>query len=101
MVTDFLRKGRENAIPSKELAVMCGYSTTRELQSEIAIERANGAVILSTTNGSGGYFLPATEEEVQRFIATLTNRAANTFAALKSAKAFLKQMQGQERMDGV
>lgn len=59
MVVDYLKKGRENAIPSKVLAEACGYSSTRELQAEIARERAAGEVILSTTSNGGGYFLPA------------------------------------------
>lgn len=101
MVVDYLKKGRENAIPSKVLAEACGYSSTRELQAEIARERAAGEVILSTTSNGGGYFLPGSEDEVRQFITTLSHRAGNTFAAIKSAKAFLEQMPGQERMEGV
>lgn len=101
MVVDHLQVGRENAVPSTELAAMCGFTSTRELRHEIARERADGAVILSTTAGRGGYFLPATEDEVRQFIATLSNRASHTFAALRSAKALLAQMPGQERMEGI
>ena len=67
----------------------------RELQQEIREERAAGALILSKTNDGGGYFLPSEGEqgkaEIQAFISTLHARAANTFAALKAAKAALKE----------
>lgn len=101
MVADYLQKGRENAIPSKELAAMCGFSSTRELRLAISRERADGAVILSTTTGRGGYFLPGTEEEVKQFITTLSHRAGNTFAALRSAKALLAQLPGQMEMEEI
>lgn len=98
-VADFLKPGQENALPSKELAAMCGFSSTRELRMAISRERAEGAVILSTNSGRGGYFLPATEAEVRQFIKTVSHRAGNTFAALRSAKAMLAQMPGQERIE--
>lgn len=101
LVKDFLRPGRENAVPSRELAALCGCGSVRELQSEIAKERAAGEVILSSTAHGGGYYLPGNEDEVLEFIATLSRRAGNTFAALRSARAYLDRMPGQQKMEEV
>lgn len=89
-ITDLLPEGRENAIPSKMLAELAGASSVRELQKRIARERADGAVILSTCEAGGGYFRPASSQEIQVFIGTLEARARNTHGALRSAKAALE-----------
>lgn len=81
-VQEVLDYGKENAIGSQDLADLLRYESIRELQKEIARERKAGAVILSTCEDGGGYFLPADDGEVKRFIRTLENRAKNTFAAL-------------------
>ena len=91
MVEELLRKGRKNARSHTELCLILN-TTNRELQKKIAEERENGAVILSTSEKGGGYFLPETREEIVSFINTLSNRAGNTFKALKSAKALLKKI---------
>ena len=90
-IVDLLLAGRENAIPSKDLARQAGLASVRELQKVIARERDSGAVILSTCESGGGYFLPASREEIQAFIRTLEARAKNTRCALRSAKAELKK----------
>lgn len=99
LVEALLARGEENATPSRQLARMAGFRSVRELQSEIARERENGALILSTCRGGGGYYLPADgaagRREISEFIATLQARAQNTFAVLRSAKAALQQVDGQ------
>lgn len=89
-VRDVLPKGKGNAIPSKELADFLGVGSVRELQQEIARERAAGAVILSTCQEGGGYYLPATNQEVREFIRTLKSRGKNTLLALRSARNYLR-----------
>ena len=91
MVEDFLREGKENAIPSKQLADLAGCKSVRELQEMIAAERAAGAVILSTAQNGGGYFLPENAGEVKEFVRTLENRGKNTLLALKSARDYLNR----------
>lgn len=92
-VKEALDYGQENAIGSKDLADLLRFDSIRELQKEIARERKAGAVILSTCEYGGGYFLPADSKEVKRFIRTLENRAKNTFAALQSARTFLGEQE--------
>ena len=91
MIGDFLLVGKKNAISSQRLADLAGCKSVRELQQVIAEERAAGAVILSTCENSGGYFLPDPENvgEVKEFIRTLENRGKNTLLALKSARDYL------------
>lgn len=92
MIEDFLLVGKKNAISSQRLADLAGCKSIRELQQVIAEERAAGAVILSTCQDGGGYFLPQNAGEVKEFITTLENRGKNTLLALDSARAYLNRI---------
>lgn len=94
VVTDALQAGKENPISAQDLCTYLGFNSARELQHEIARERKAGAVILSTCQEGGGYFLPGNDREVRQFIRTLENRANNTFEALHSARRYLRQQEG-------
>lgn len=98
MVEKFLMEGKENATASQKLADLVGCKSVRELQEVIAQERAAGAVILSTCQNGGGYFLPVPgdKQEVIEFTHTLRRRAKNTLVAIKSAERYLKQLEGGE-----
>ncbi|WP_097002695.1 hypothetical protein [Lacrimispora amygdalina] len=96
IVIEALQAGKENAISTHDLCTYLGFESVRELQHEIARERKAGAVILSTCQEGGGYFLPGTDSEVRQFIRTLENRAKNTFVALRSARGFLRQQEVTE-----
>ena len=94
MITDFLRHGAENAIKGPELARRAGYTTTRDMQHAIHIDRENGELILSS---GAGFFLPSDDEqqakrEIERFIGSLSSRARSTLAVLKTAKNALKRL---------
>lgn len=91
VVMEALHNGKENAVSSQELCTYLGFNSVRELQHEISRERNAGAVILSTCQDGGGYFLPENDREVRQFIKTLESRAKNTFLALRSARGFLRQ----------
>lgn len=91
IVKDMLPVGKQNAVNSKQLCDWLGFKSTRDLQSEIARERAAGAVILSTCQDDGGYYLPASAAEVKEFIHTLENRGKNTLLAIKSARKLLRE----------
>ncbi len=94
MIEDFLLVGKKNAISSQRLADLAGCKSIRELQQVIAEERAAGAVILSTCQDGGGYFLPQNAAEVREFITTLESRGKNTLLALKSARTYLSRNGG-------
>ena len=102
MIVELLKKGRQNAIPSKQLAKLTGCKNVRDLQTLVSQERQQGAVILSTSRNGGGYYLPSDAEEVREFIRTLDARARHTFLALRSARKYLKELEtDNEKMEGV
>lgn len=102
MIVEFLKAGKDNAIPSKQLAKIASCGSVRELQALVSHERQQGAVILSTSRNGGGYYLPADAEEVREFIRTLDARARHTFLALRSARKYLKELEtDNEKMEGV
>lgn len=96
MIEKFLLEGKQNAIKSQQLADLVGCKSVRELQEIIAAERATGAVILSTCQNGGGYFLPGNLREVKEFVVTLENRGKNTLLALESARKYLEQSGGSD-----
>lgn len=97
-VESVLQKGEGSAIPSDELVRLMGYRSVRELQKQIEKERAQGALILSSS--SGGYFLPADRAEVERYILTLRRRALSTLRTLRAARQALRVCEGQEVLEG-
>lgn len=94
-VFEALPQGKENAVNARSLADLLNFDSVRDLQKEIARERKDGAVILSTCEDGGGYFRPKNKQEAERFIRTLESRARNTLAALRSARDYIRQ-QGED-----
>ena len=90
-IVKLLPVGEENAIPSKQLADMCEFTSVRELQKTIESLRCNGEIIASTCQNGGGYFIPGNEMELRAFVRTLENRAKNTIRSLGSAKQALRE----------
>lgn len=98
-VYDYLKFGRENAIPSKQLAAAMGFRSVRDLQKAVEAERSAGAVILCDSQGAG-YYLSNDPVELRRFTQTLNSRAKNTIRAAESAQRALDAATGQERIAG-
>lgn len=98
-VCDYLKFGRENAIPSKQLAAAMGFRSVRDLQKAVEAERSAGAVILCDSQGAG-YYLSNDPVELRRFTQTLNSRAKNTIRAAESAQRALDAATGQERIAG-
>lgn len=99
VVNELLSKGKDNAITTVALMNACHFKSKRELTRQIARERAAGALICSTSTGQGGYYLPESREEITEFINSMSSRAKNTFKAVKAARAYLKQIDGQQVLD--
>ena len=98
-IADVLKRGEENAIPSKQLAEMLGFSSVRQLQQAIAAEvDTTGALILASSRG--GYFLAADRDELLRYKRSLRNRARNTFRRLKAVNNALRNVDGQIELGG-
>lgn len=91
MIEEILHTGIQNALSPEYLAAVTGLDSVRAVQKQIERERRGGAVILSSTQPPGGYYLPANREEVRRFIRTLENRAGETMRVLDSARKYLEE----------
>lgn len=96
-IKSLLRKGKENAISTKDLVRLSDSKSVRHLQQRIADERAAGAIICSGSNK--GYWLPKNREEIQEFCLTMEKRAKNIFNATKSARRALEMPEGQQYID--
>lgn len=71
-VSDFLSRGRENAVPLRQLMETTGIDG-RTIREKIAAERLAGVPILS--DNSTGYFLPGNKGERERFVRSMRHRA--------------------------
>lgn len=91
MVEEILHTGIQNALSPEYLTAVLNLGTVRALQKQIERERREGAVILSSTQPPGRYYLPANREEVRQFVRTLENRAGETMRALDSARKYLEE----------
>lgn len=90
---NILPRGKDNAVSAAALAERLGFRSVRMLQKDIEKARESGQLILSAT--TGGYYLPADDEEVKEFIATLKSRALMTLRTIKHARRYLNETKGQ------
>jgi len=89
-VYNFLPTGRANAVPLQLIMARFGLSS-REARKQIERERAAGALILSTSEGTGGYWRGQDAGELEKFSASMTHRARRILrTALLAEKAARK-----------
>lgn len=93
MVADLLHTGSENGTTLSELVQLTGEAE-RSIRRRIQWERKSGKLILS--DNKSGYFLPATEDEVKRFIRSMSRRAREISAVACVAEDTLARLTGQE-----
>ena len=89
-----LRFGADRAVPVKELCNITGLPD-RVLRKRIERMRECGMCIISDSNG---YYLPATEDELKRFIAKTEKTAKSYFASLRTAKRTLRKIQNEPQL---
>ena len=97
LVSDLLHEGAENGTTIMELVQLTGEDE-RSIRRRIQRERKAGKLILS--DNQSGYFLPATEDEVKRFIRSMSRRAREISAVAVVAEDALARMTGQESLGG-
>ena len=89
--------GFENRISTELLTNLGGFKTPRHLQKHIEYLRNHSdAVICSTNQHGGGYYVPVTKAEIRAFVRTCENRGRNTIKGLQSAKRMLQEMDNDE-----
>lgn len=97
-IFDLLPIGERNAISRRELMTVTGY-TDRQLRRQIADERREGALILSSPDkDNGGYFRheEGNAAELRRFINFMSSHGRSTFAVLKTARKTLAEIEQAE-----
>lgn len=97
LVSDLLHAGAENALTLRELVQLTGEDE-RSIRRRIQQERKDGKLILSDCQH--GYFLPAGESDVRRFIGSMSRRAKEIVAVSRAAEDALLKLTGQETMRG-
>lgn len=96
-IFDLLPTGKENAISSRKLCEIVGVND-RQLRKMILNERESGLLIMSNA-GKGGYYLPATESEIDDFIRMNEKQAFTRLKMTKSARDYKKRMRGQQKLN--
>ena len=97
LVSDMLHEGAENGTTLAELVQLTGEDE-RSIRRRIQRERKSGKLILS--DNQSGYFLPGTEDEVKRFIRSMSRRAREISVVACVAEDVLARMMGQESLEG-
>jgi hypothetical protein len=100
MIYELLRPGRQNAMTTAEIMAITGIKTKREIVRHISIERRKH-VICTLTSPPGGYYLPASRQDIIENRNYIDRRGKRTLYARKAAAAALKEIDGQEFMPGL
>lgn len=83
-ISDFLGKGKKNAVSLRQLRLRTGLDE-RTIRQKITAERLKGIPILA--DNQTGYFLPATEEERRRCVQSMRHRAKEIYKAARAIEA--------------
>ena len=92
--------GRENVVLTDTIVKALAIGE-RTVVKRVLEERANGALICSTTSGHGGYYLPATIEEIETQKAILENGFKQRALAVRPFRRALAEYKaGKEVING-
>lgn len=93
MIYEYLKRrgayGKENAVKTAEIRESL-HCNARMIDFLVFSERKAGQLIISKTTDGGGYYLPATREEVLAFVRQQEGRIKKHAVTLRAARAFLK-----------
>ena len=96
-VFELLSVGSGQGVTLRQLVTLTGLDE-RSVRLQIQRERKEGKLILS--NCKDGYYLPDHPEDVQRFVRSMSRRAAEIAGIARAAENALADMIGQERIAG-
>ncbi len=91
MVYEILLTGKHNAQTSKEICKLLNI-TTRELTSLIERERRAGKPICASTGAQSGYYIAASQDEMERYCRSLYHRAGEIFKTRRACMATIDQL---------
>lgn len=93
MIYEYLKQrgayGRGRAVPGREIRrdLNC---TSRRFDRILYDERKAGRLICNYSSAGGGYYLPASVEEVKGFVIAQESRIKKHAVTLRAARAYLK-----------
>lgn len=94
MIHEYLEEnhaiGENNAIPTKEIVRALNIGQ-RAITRQVLQERSGGALICAKSNGNGGYYMPATIEEIEHQKNALERRIKMHALALRPFREKLKE----------
>lgn len=96
-ISALLSHGAENGLTLGDLVCVTGLNE-RVIRARIQAERKAGVLILSDCQH--GYFLPTSENEVRRFIRSMSHRAREISVISCAAEDALVRLTGQEQIGG-
>jgi len=92
LISEILSTGAENARTSTEICSILNL-TLREVTQAIEHERRAGAPICAAVGGTArGYYLAATQEEMQRYCDSLSHRAGEIQKTRRACKKTIKRL---------
>lgn len=94
MIYEYLKErgayGTGKAIHKKEMLERWGC-TARQFDAALYEERKAGRLICNKSTIGGGYYLPASVEDVREFVRQQEGRIKKHAVTLKAAREFLRQ----------
>jgi hypothetical protein len=101
-ITDYLSPGKANAKSQKYLAGVTGLSP-REVRRAIFNARKAGALICSTCDADGGYFLadPDNPTDAAQYVRMQKSRIKSAQTAIKAVADFVKQANSDTNNDNI
>ena len=94
-VTPHLFRGKNGAIPGRELAKLLNC-TARDISESVEYERRHGSPILaSCRNNRPGYYLAETAEEIEQYCGGLHKRAGEIFKTRRALLATAEKMRAE------
>lgn len=99
-VSDILPVGAANAISARTLAAVLGLKDVRSVSRLVELERRSGVPICASVGTPGGYFLPSSPCELERYLKSLNRRICEIRMTHDAINESLRRLSGQEIMMG-
>lgn len=99
-VSDILPIGAEHAISAKTLAAALGLKDIRAVSRLVERERRSGVPICASVGTPGGYFLPSSPGELERYVKALNRRVREIKKTHDAVNESLQKLSGQEIVRG-
>lgn len=85
--------GEDNAMTMQEIMEVLEVHNARRISEMVNTERKdqqNPVIICSVLHGAGGYYIPATDEEIARFVYQQKSRIKEHAETIRAAQLYLK-----------